>query len=209
MTLRFSWNLKRSLYNPVSIPIVFVLSSLFLFSFISVPGEQIVFILFATAIHYFLFLGLYRLSRAPQDLSARAMVSMSIIVTMFFFYSVAYGFYINFAIPLWFFMTLYGAASFAVTYPFLRSLTTDQKIVSLYSLVIALALAEIAWVVNFWPFGYLTSGVVVLMFFYVFFDLAQHAILQTLSKRRTIVHSVTFFFLLLMVLWSSRWLPVN
>ena len=205
VTARYAWGLRQSLPSPLHIPSLYAFSSIFLMSFISTLLERLVFTVFASIVYYLLLLGLYRLSRAPRDLSARAMVAMSAMATMFFFYSAAYGFYINFAIPLWLFMTLYGIASSLVSYQYLCLVSANRKTVSVYSLVIALALAEIAWVVNFWPFGYLTSGVIVLMFFYVLFDLAQSEMIQALSRRRTLGYIGLFFCLLLMVLWSSRW----
>ena len=204
-TTRYVFGLRRTLPSPLNIPLLFTFSSIFLLSFISTLLERLIFTVFVSVVYYVLLLGLYRLSRVPRDLSARAMVAMSAMATMFFFYSAAYGFYINFTIPLWLFMSVYGASSGVVTYQYLCLVSTDKKTISVYSLVIALALSEIAWVVNFWPFGYLTSGVVVLMFFYVLFDLAQSEMLHILSRRRTIGYIGLFCCLLLMVLWSSRW----
>jgi hypothetical protein len=190
------------------LPVLLTASSVALLAFISKLSEQRLFLALAMFAYYTLLLGLYRLSRAPQDVTARAMVSMNAMITMFFYFSVLYGLYINFTVPLWLFMVLYGLGAFGTLAQYLRILTTDKKRISLYSLIGALALSELAWVVNFLPFGYLTSGVIVLMFFFVLFDLAQSEILQVLSKKRALTHIGIFVALLIMVLWSSRWLPV-
>ncbi len=190
------------------LPMLLTVSSVVLLAFINTPSEQGLFLTLATFAYYTLLLGLYRLSRAPQDLTARAIVSMNAMIAMFFYLSVLYGLYINFTVPVWSFMILYGLGAFGTLSQYLRILTTDTKRVALYSLIGALALAELAWVVNFLPFGYLTSGVIVLMFFFVLFDLAQDEILETLSKKRVLAHVGMFLLLLIMVLWSSRWLPV-
>ena len=208
VTVRFVRSLVSESGWVFFLPIFLTASSVTLLAFISKLSEQRVFLALAMFSYYTLLLGLYRLSRAPQDITARAMVSMNAMIAMFFYFSVLYGLYINFTVPLWLFMVLYGLGAFGTLAQYLRILTTDKKRVSLYSLIGALALSELAWVVNFLPFGYLTSGVIVLMFFFVLFDLAQSEILQILSKKRTITHIGIFIVLLVMVLWSSRWLPV-
>lgn len=209
LSVRHAFTFGRNLPALANIPVVLSVSSAFLLLFVNAPMERGVFVLFSSISYYILILGLYRLSRAPQDMSARAMIAMTAMVTTFFYFSVAYGLYLNFNIPLWLFMLVYGAGTFAVMYQAMLLSGASVKIASVYSLVAALSLSEIAWVVNFWPFGYLTSGVVTLMFFYVLFDLAQSNVFGTLSKRRSLAHAGMFCALLVMVLYSSRWLPVG
>lgn len=208
VTLRAVHSFASDSWRSYILPVILTLSSVLLLAFISTPLEQKIFLLLVVFSYYTLLFGLYRLSRVQGDLSARALVAMNAMIASFFFLSVLYGFYINFTVPLWVFMVLYGFGSFGVLFQYLHILTPNTKRVSLYSLVGALTLVELAWMVNFWPFGYLTSGVVVLMFFFVLFDLAQNDILGTLSKKRVLTHIAIFFFLLVIVLWSSRWLPV-
>lgn len=207
--IRHTVTFGRNLSASFNIPIILVFSSALLLSFIGSPLERWVFIVCASLAYYILMLGLYRLSRAPQDVSARAMIAMIVMVAVFFFFSTMYGLYLNFDVPLWLFMIIYGVGTFAVMYQSLLVVGGSRRVASVYGLVAALGLSEIAWVINFWPFGYLTSGVVTLMFFYVLFDLAQSNLLGTLSKRRSLAHVGLFFVLLVMVLYSSRWLPVG
>lgn len=209
LSIRHSFAFGRNLPMPANIPIVFSLSSSLLLSFIDLPIERAVFVVVAGLAYYILLLGLYRLSRNPGDLSARAMIAMTVMITLFFYYGMTYGFYLNFDIPLWMFMIAYGFGTYLVAYQALLLIGGDKKSVSVYSLIIALALTEIAWVLNFWPFSYLTSGVVTLMFFYALFDLSQSHFLGMLSKQRSVVHLSMFFVLMVMVLMSSRWLPVG
>jgi len=69
-------------------------------------------------------------------------------------------------------------------------------------------MAEIVWILNFWPFGYLTTGVISLIFYYVFWDLIQCHFFNMLSKKRVLGHMLIFGFLVAMVLSSTRWLPL-
>lgn len=207
--IRHAMTFGRRLPAVLNTPVIFVLSSALLLSFIGSPLERWVFVACSSTVYYLLMLGLYRLSRVPQDLSARAMVAMVVMATAFFFFSTVYGFYLNFDVPLWFLMAVYGIGTFSVTYQSLLLIGGSRRTASVYGTVAALGLSEIAWVVNFWPFGYLTSGVVTLMFFFVLFDLAQSNILNTLSKRRSLSYVGIFAVLLTMVLYSSRWLPVG
>jgi hypothetical protein len=84
----------------------------------------------------------------------------------------------------------------------------NKKNVLNYSLILGLIMAEIVWVLNFWPFGYLTTGVITLIFYYVFWDLATCHFLDELSQKRVIANMIFFGLLITLVLSSARWLPV-
>jgi hypothetical protein len=68
-------------------------------------------------------------------------------------------------------------------------------------------MAEIFWVLNFWPFGYLTTSVAGLVFYFVFWDIIQCHFLQKLSKRRIVANMVFLSIIVMMVLSSTRWFP--
>lgn len=129
--------------------------------------------------------------------------------TAFLFYSSVYGIYLNFAVPIWGLMLAYCAGTVLLSYQYFLVIDSQQeRRVKIYSLILGLSLSEIAWVVNFWPFGYLTTGVIVLMFYYILWDLVQSHFLQALSKKRVFVHLMFFGLLIGMVLASTRWVPV-
>jgi uncharacterized PurR-regulated membrane protein YhhQ (DUF165 family) len=95
-----------------------------------------------------------------------------------------------------------------VSFQYFWLINDDKKNVLNFSLVLGFVMAEIVWVLNFWPFGYLTTGVITLIFYYVFWDLVQCHFLNNLSKKRVVANMIIFALMVTMVLSSTRWLPV-
>lgn len=187
---------------------IFSISSFALLYLIDSFFEKQIFIVFSSAFYYLGLLGVYRLGDYAKDQTARGMISASSMATIFFFYSSAYGIYINFIVPLWVLMTVYFIATIIVSYQYFRIIKNETRVVWSYCAVIGLVMAEVAWVINFWPFGYLTTGVIALMLYYVFWDLTQSYFLNLLSKKRLTANLILFSVLIAIILVSSRWMPV-
>lgn len=189
-------------------PFFFVFSSASLLYLIDSLAEKHIFIFFSTALYYLVLLGIYRLNAYAKDQTARGMVAASGTAALFFFYTSVYGAYLNFPIPLWILMLLFFSATVPISYQYFSLIKKHRRAVFLYSMILGLSMAEIAWVVNFWPFGYLTTGVIALIFYYILWDLVQSHFLNLLSKRRVVANVIFFIFLAALVLTSSRWLPI-
>ncbi|HCO99568.1 MAG TPA: hypothetical protein DIT56_03110, partial [Candidatus Moranbacteria bacterium] len=190
------------------IPLLLVVSTLGLLYFVqSIKQEQLLILLSAFA-YYFLHIALYRLRSYEKDQTARGIIAAGSVATIFLFNATAYGIYLNFAISLWILMTMLMAITVLVSFQYFWLINDNKKNVLNYSLVLGFVMAEIVWVLNFWPFGYLTTGVISLIFYYVFWDLVQCHFLNTLSKKRVITNMFFFGVLMALVLSSTRWLPV-
>lgn len=190
------------------VPAVFSFSSIGLLYLIDSLLEKQVFIALSALMFYLAMLGIYRLGDYLKDQTARGMVAASATTTLFFFFTAAYGIYLNFLIPLWVLMVVYLLATTVVSYQYFRTIQmSDARMPWIYSILLGMVMAEFAWVMNFWPFGYLTTGVITLIFYYVLWDLAQSYFLKLLSKRRVVANMILFSFLTALVLASSRWLP--
>lgn len=170
------------------------------------PREKTVIAIIAAGMYYIAFLALYRIRHAPTDRTARTLLSISMLSVLFFFYSAAFGFYLNFSVPLWSLILLFTLGSFGAAFQTLSAaLTAEKRRVALYSSAIAFGTAEIAWLISFWPFGYLTAGAAMLLFFYIPWDMANSFFLDSLSRRRTIVSFLVTLVLLGLLLWSAPW----
>lgn len=187
------------------IPIIFSISSIIIFYLIDFQLDQQVFVFISATVYYFILLGIYRLRNYSNDQTARGIFSGGLLATFFYFYSGFYGLYINFSIPLWLLMIFFLAITFVLSYHYLSILSKDNKKVLNYSLILGMAMAEISWVINFWPFGYLTTGVIALIFYYMFWDLAQSYFINKLSKRKIVANLVFFSLLIGLILATSRW----
>lgn len=203
------WSAKKigKKWSCVILLAVFSFSSALLHYLIDSVIEKQIFIILSSFLYYFSLLGIYRLGDYQKDQTARGLISASLATTAFFFYSSIYGAYLNFAVSLWVLMLLFLGVTYGISRQYFLLINSDKKVVSIYSLILAMAMAEIAWVINFWPFGYLTTGVIVLMLYYVLWDLIQSHFLNLLSKRRVVANMAFFSFLIILILTTSKWLP--
>ena len=193
------------------LPALFTLSTAALLYLITLIYEEQLFILLASFMYYLSLLSAYRLGEYGKDQTARAMNMAAAASTVFFAYSGAYGIYLNFAIPLYYLMLIYLAVSFLASFQYFSILKTgdkNKKIAWLYSFILALAMAEIVWTINFWPFGYLTAGVIALILYYVLWDIVQSHFLNLLSRKRATANLIFFSIMIILVLLSSKWLPM-
>ena len=190
------------------LPISFVLSSVALLYLVTIRYEQQAFIILASGMYYLSLLGAYRLSLYENDQTAKGMNMAATVSTIFFTYASAYGLYLNFLVPLYYLMLVYLLITLFVSYQYFSIIHPHKKMVWAYSFLIALAMTEIVWTINFWPFGYLTSGVVALILYFVLWDIIQSHFLNILSKRRVMANLIFFSILTGLVLVSSKWIPV-
>lgn len=191
------------------LPIFFVLSSVALLYLIGGHLEQQIFIALSSGMYYLSLLSAYRLGKYSGDQTAKGMNMAASLATIFFTYTSAYGLYLNFLVPLAYLMLVYLAVTLLVSFQYLVIIKRNQRrIVWMYSFLLALIMAEVVWTMNFWPFGYLTTGVIALILYYVLWDLTQSHFLNLLSKKRVIANMIFFSALIVIVLLSAKWIPV-
>lgn len=190
------------------LPIFFVISSIALLSLITLLYEQQLFTVLATGMFYLLILGIYRLGLYEGDKTAKGMIVAATSSTAFFSFAAFYGLYLNFLVPLYVLMLAYLVTTFLISYQYFSLIEKEQGKVFLYSFVLALIMGEIIWTMNFWPFGYLTTGVVALILYYVLWDLTQSYFLNLLSRRRVVANMMFFCAMIAVVLLSAKWIPV-
>lgn len=191
------------------LPVFFTLSSVSQMYLIGLAYEQQIFIVLASIMYYFSLFGAYRLGKYEGDKTARGMNMAATAATIFFTYSSFYGLYLNFLVPLYWLMLAYMITTLLVSYQHFSIIAEcDKKKVWIYSFLLALAMTELSWTMNFWPFGYLTTGTVALILYYILWDLIQSYFLNLLSRKRVIANGVLFSLLILLILLSSKWIPI-
>lgn len=197
---------RKTIMTPI--PVLLAISVPGLLCFVQSVKQQHLLILLGAIAYYFVHIALYRLRTCETDKTARGIIAAGNVSTIFLFYATSYGIYLNFAISLWVLMVATIVSTVLVSLQYLVLISNDRKKVLNYSIVLGFVMTEIVWILNFWPFGYLTTGVISLIFYYVFWDLAARHFLDELSKRRVVVNMVVFLSLGALVLSSTRWLPV-
>jgi len=191
------------------LPIFFTLSSAALLYLITLAYEQQIFIVLASSMNYLALFGAYRLGIYEKDQTAKGMNMAATSTTIFFIYASAYGLYLNFLVPLYILMLVYFLSTLLVSYQYFSIIkNNEQKVVWTYSFLLGLAIMEIVWAISFWPFGYLTTGVIALILYYILWSIVQGHFLNNLSQKRAIVNIIFFSFLILLVLITSKWIPV-
>lgn len=190
------------------LPLLFSISSLILLYFITIPLEKQFFILIASLLYYLASLGIWRLGKYDKDLTAQGMTTAAYFSSLFFVYSGTYGFYLNFLVPVYFLMIAFSVPTFLLSYQyFCITQKTTAKEAVVYSGLLALVSLEIAWVLNFWPFGYLTTGVVALILYYIVWELVKSYFFSQLSKKKVVFNMAFLSVLIGIVLFSSKWMP--
>ncbi len=192
------------------VPTLFSLSTILLLFFVSSPKEKHLFIFLSSLVFYVGILGIYRLRQYAGDMTAESMLSLVAMTTLFFLFSAFYGIFLNFQrFTEGALMVSYGFSAFLVGLSiFSRSFRGDREKPWLFSVLLALFSAQIAWIGSFWPFSYLTAGVLSLMFLSPLWDMIQSEAIGTFSKKRLVFQIILILLLGGMVLWSSEWLPV-
>ncbi|MFA5985863.1 MAG: hypothetical protein WC819_00765 [Parcubacteria group bacterium] len=202
------WNVGKS-FIYAFFPFALALASFGLLYFIDNFQERQIFSVLVSILYYATLLGIKRICKNPFDMTARSLFSAALIATIFLFYAVVYGFYINFNIPLWLFMATHFVFVSTITFVSLRSYSSDIKRILLYSTIIAFVMIQFVWMTNFWPFGYLTMAAINLMFYYILWDMVQMVFLETLSKRRILISIIYCIILTVAVLFTTQWLLVD
>jgi hypothetical protein len=191
------------------LPAFFVLSSVALLYLIGLAYEQQIFIILSSIMYYFSLFSAYRLSQYSGDQTAKGMNIAAAFATIFFTYSSAYGLYLNFYVPLYYLMLTYLIVTLLVSFQYFAIINRSQRnLVWVYSFLLALIMTEIVWTMNFWPFGYLTTGVIALILYYVLWDLTQCYFLNLLSRKRVMANMIFFSALVIVVLLTAKWIPV-
>jgi len=194
-------------FSDAFIPILLSVSVPTLLSLIDHDGERKVFMGLSALMYYYALLGNYRLRHTPADKTGEAFLNASAMAGIFFFYAGLYGFYLNFSFPLWGLMLLYFIGTALTSYETFVSVDQkkNRKRMILYSSLLGLVMGEMVWVMSFWPFGYLTTGALALIFFFLIWDVAFDAFRQSLSLKKAVIRIFFFFLLVLILLMSSPW----
>ncbi len=202
------WRIGHMIVYAV-LPVAISFAAMALLYFIDNVVERYIFVGLVIALFHAALFGIKRICKNPYDMTARSIFSATLIATVFMFYAASYGFYINFNIPLWIFIIAHFVFIGGVTFLSLRAYVSNYRRIGLYSAVIAFGMMQFVWMTNFWPFGYLTTAVVTLLFYYVLWDLVQMEFLETLSKKRIIITLTYCIILTIAVLLTTQWLLVN
>jgi len=190
------------------IPFFFVLSCVGLLYLFSLNLEEQIFIFLSFGIYYLGLYGINRLGLYAKDQTALAMLATIIITTVFFSFSSFYGIYLNFLVPIYVLMLVYFLVTFLTSLTYFFLIQNNKKTVLIYSLILALIMSELIWTMNFWPFGYLTTGIIALILYYILWNLIRSHFLNILNRKKVVVNLIFLSLLIAFMLMTSKWLPI-
>ncbi len=191
------------------LPFFLTLGAVLLLPLIDSPAESEAFIVLAAGVFYLAALGSHRLGKYDRDKTAKAMISLASFAALFCWFTASYGWYLNIALPVWIIILLFAFVSFIISF---QSFLAEQLPVNrfqriIYSLFLAYLMAGVIWMQNFWPFGYLTTGVVALIVYYSAWNLVRGYFLDSLTVKKIIFSSFFLVGSATVILLSAKWYP--
>lgn len=202
---------KRTIFHgsfaAMIIPGVYSLCAGLLLFFVDTVLGQYVFASLSTMLFLLTLRTEYYVTGESDVRAERGLFAAGTMGAMFLFFTSMQGFMINFTLPLWMFLAAFACVVYAVSFAY-YSLVRGENRSTLYSFILALFFVQFAWIVQFWPFGYLTSGTVALIFYYVLWDILDRYAEGTFSRHHAIVDVVLLTGFTVLVLATSRWTPL-
>lgn len=191
------------------LPSTLALSVPLLLSLIDRGFETRVFIIVASVLYYGSLLGIYRVRLNGSDKTARALLNVAALASLFFVFTATYGLYINYEVPLAVLLGVYFFSSFIVTFQTLYGVVETKKRelkpILLFAFSVGMLITELIWVVHFWPFGYLTIGVSMLTHFFFLWHIAFDCMRGQLAMKQIIQESMALLILLALLVLTSPW----
>ena len=144
--------------------------------------------------------------QGKEKLSARSVLFMAHFAGIFFFFTVSYAFHVNISIPQWFLMGAFFFFPFLISaHSFLLTQPGNARLALIYAFIMGIVFMQLAWIIHFWPFGYLTTGVIMLVMFYTLWDLFQSHLEGDIRYQRFLANILLLVVLSSIVLLSSPW----
>ncbi len=190
--------------------ILLVLGTLLLLPLIDSPAQAKAFMILSSGIFYLVVLAGHRLRKYEKDLTAKAMVNLATLATLFCWYTSAFGWYLNIEMSVWYIMSILSLITFLIAYVsiLINGLEIHRHQRILYSIFLAYLIAVTVWVQNSWPFGYLTTGVITLIIYYAGWDAIRNYFQGKLVGRKVTFSLIFLVGTVSILLLSTKWYPI-
>lgn len=213
----FQVSQKRKLFSIIC-PLMFLVGSFFILPLIGSRLFIHFYVVIAAFVFWLSFLQL-RLFFSSQEWLLKISLDLGKSINLaacFLWFSGIYGLFTNFSLSPWLVALLGVFAVFLLGFHFLKLSLFEASennhsaaprfILAL--LVIDITILEILWTLQFSPFSYLTAGAVLVIIYYVALDIWQNKFRGTLSKKLILNHFILGSMLVVLVLATSKWLPL-
>jgi len=169
------------------LPILFYLANLFFLLLIQTVFFRQIFLLVNTVLCLMILMGMRGIIlNLEQNIKPRLTYNflvLSTIWTGFLLYSVILAFYRDLNLSIWLIISFFFLINILLYYQILHLFGALKRRALIYSLVIALILSEIVWVLCFWPLEYFYSGLLLTIVSYIFWGVSHHQLENTLTRK--------------------------
>ncbi|HLM83946.1 MAG TPA: hypothetical protein VK254_01895 [Candidatus Bathyarchaeia archaeon] len=192
------------------LPAVLVPGAVLLLSLIDPPFEMNMFIFLSSLVFYTTVLAGGRLFQYEKDETAKAMYNVATVAVLFCWYAASYGWYLNpsISLPIWALLLVFSVITFFVSWVSFSINQINREKSLIYSVFLATLVAQVVWIQNFWPFGYLTASVIALIIYFVGWEMILSFFLKRLSARTVLFELIFLVGSVVLILLSTKWYPV-
>lgn len=173
--------------------------------FIDDMVRQHIFSVISGSLLFWMLWGYRRWHEGPLVGMTKSILSAITIASVFLFFSVLIGILINYSVPIWSFMGFMGFGAYILTHQYLSGIARDNVHVKMYSVAVGIFFVELGWMTQFWPFGYLTTGVILLILYYVLWDVLSSYTEGVFTRSRAWGDVTVLIVLVSMVLLTTPW----
>lgn len=140
--------------------------------------------------------------------SEKGIFSAGTLATVFLFFSVISGVMVNYAFPILLGMAGMGLGTYLLMRQYFFGAIADDKRAKTYAAISGIFFAETTWMIQFWPFGYLTTAAILLIFFFVLWDAFDSYSEGGISWHRMGANFLILLVLTGLLLVTTRWTPL-
>lgn len=131
-----------------------------------------------------------------------------ILVSVFLWTAGSYGLYLNLELPTHLLMLAILFNVIISVYSLLKISPAPQKTLSsfwFYPFLFGLTVIELVWVISFWPIGRLTAGAIILANYYIFWNILENRLRNSLNKKVIFSNILFLAAIIILLLSSSQW----
>lgn len=220
------WPLARKIVFLAS-PLFLSFGSICLLFFISSFLESQIFIFSSSIVYYLSLLGSYRLKIYPCDKTAQGMINLASIATALFLFSAIFLWFLNYNINTTVLLILVFFAVFFINLSIFSSYVSgcikikerfkrrnekceikfikNKKVLWFLNAIIALIIAQVSWFLLFWPFNAITTGTILMIIYFGFWDIARNFIIFNLSCKRIVFDIILVCTTVALILTTAQW----
>jgi len=208
ITIIASRRIARHLFFAIT-PLLFLLGMASLMFFVDSMVQRNIMAGIASVIVYAVLLGSYRLRSNVRDAVARGMIVAGIFSGLFLWYAGTFAVYVNFTVPRTAVLVILGFWTLLVSWQYFVMVARGRfSQTVMYAVAVTVVMVQVIAVALWWPFGHMTSAIVLLMIYYIVWDMCDMFFRDTLSRSRVVVNTILLILVALMVLMSAQWRPV-